>query len=128
MLRIKRVYDPPSRSDGMRVLIDGLWPRGLTKARVRLDLWLREVAPSDELRRWFGHDPERWPEFRARYRDELAGKRDAVKILRDALREGDVTLLYGTRDDEHNNAVVLREYLAGRRPRRPTRGAPHAHA
>ncbi len=128
MLRIKRVYDPPAAADGTRILIDGLWPRGLTKARAKVDLWLREIAPSADLRRWFGHDPERWPEFRARYRDELAAKSDAVKILRDTIKSGDVTLVFGARDAEHNNAVVIAEYLERRAPRRRTGPARATHA
>ncbi|MFI0844650.1 DUF488 domain-containing protein [Mesorhizobium sp. IMUNJ 23232] len=112
MLKMKRVYEPPSSEDGFRILVDRLWPRGLAKADAAIDLWLKEVAPSAELRRWFGHDPEKWQEFRRRYRDELDGNTEAVEELRQAISGKEkVTLLYAARDDEHNNAVALRDYL-----------------
>jgi uncharacterized protein YeaO (DUF488 family) len=107
---IKRVYDPPGPADGRRVLVDRLWPRGLKKQAAQIDLWLKTVAPSTELRRWFGHDPARWPEFRKRYRAELADN-PALEELRRLARQGRVTLLYAARDPNHNNAVVLRELL-----------------
>ncbi len=113
-LRIKRVYEPASADDGERVLIDRLWPRGLAKAEAAVDHWLRELAPSTGLRRWFGHDPARWDEFRRRYFAELGAEAAAGALaeLR-ALLAGPrpVTLLYGARDEEYNNAVALREYL-----------------
>ncbi len=108
---IRRVYEPPSRNDGYRVLVDRLWPRGVSKADARLDDWVREVAPSDELRRWFGHDPRRWEEFRRRYRDELAGHPDEVSRLVDLARRRRLTLVFGARDAAHNNAVALREVI-----------------
>jgi uncharacterized protein YeaO (DUF488 family) len=111
-IRIRRVYDPPRRDDGMRILVDRLWPRGLRKADAAVDLWMREVAPSTELRRWFAHDPARWEEFRTRYRDELAREPEALAVLLDHCRKGAVTLLFGARDSEHNQAVVLRKVLA----------------
>ena len=114
MIRLKRVYEKPSRADGFRVLVDRLWPRGLTKERAALSLWLKDVAPSAELRKWFGHDPARWKGFQTRYRKELAGRKDALKLLRQKARERTVTLLYGARDEEHNEARVLKKVLEGR--------------
>jgi uncharacterized protein YeaO (DUF488 family) len=111
VIRIRRVYDEPRRGEGRRVLVDGLWPRGIRKDELAHDEWLKEIAPSAALRRWYGHDVARWPEFRTRYRRELAARRDALAPLVDAARRGTVTLLFGARDAEHNNAVVLKEYL-----------------
>ncbi len=114
-VRIKRAYDPPSPDDGLRVLVDRLWPRGLSRAEVKIDLWLKEIAPSAELRHWFGHDPVKWSEFRRRYRAELAANLEAWEKLRDLLRGQErITLLFATRDAEHNSAVVLREKLDSR--------------
>jgi uncharacterized protein YeaO (DUF488 family) len=110
-VRLKRAYEPPARSDGYRVLIDRLWPRGVSKEEAQLDEWARELAPSSELRRWFGHDPARFEEFRRRYREELAVQEDKLRELRRRAREGTLTLVYGTRDSEHNDAVVLAELL-----------------
>lgn len=110
-VRSKRVYDPPARSDGYRVLIDRLWPRGISKERARLDEWARELAPSTELRRWFGHDPTRFEEFRRRYEAELAAQPEKVDELRSRARKGTLTLVYAARDTEHNDAVVLAEVL-----------------
>jgi uncharacterized protein YeaO (DUF488 family) len=109
-VHIKRAYDPPSPEDGRRILIDRLWPRGVSKKRAHLDLWLKEVAPSAQLRRWFGHRPERWLEFRARYREELRSNR-AVGDLTQAVASGPITLVYGAKDRQHNDAVVLAEHL-----------------
>ena len=111
MIRIKRIYDPPSPDDGRRVLIDRLWPRGVARDEAKLDEWLKEVAPSDELRKWFGHDPARWEEFRSRYREELASHGELLDRLRAEARKETVTLLFGAKDEEHNNAVVLKELL-----------------
>lgn len=108
---IKRVYEPPSDSDGQRVLVDRLWPRGLSKDKADVALWLKEIAPSTELRKWFGHDPEKWPEFQKRFRAELDDNAEAVKELRGLIAKGKVTLLYSAHDEKHNNAVVLAEYL-----------------
>ncbi|PSK98176.1 uncharacterized protein YeaO (DUF488 family) [Murinocardiopsis flavida] len=109
---VKRVYDDPEKSDGHRVLVDRLWPRGLSKEKAAVDEWLRDVAPSDPLRTWFGHRPERFAEFARRYRAELDGNGGA-KELRDLARDHDhITLLYAARDTEHNQAIVLRDYLA----------------
>ena len=106
-IRIKRVYDPPDHRDGTRILVDRLWPRGLTKEKARVDLWLKDIAPSAELRTWFGHDPRKWPEFQRRYRDQLEKNSDQVLRLKRAMAEGIVTLLYGAKDERHNEAVVL---------------------
>jgi len=115
-VRIKRAYEPPEPADGYRVLIDRIWPRGVSKEEARLDEWARELAPSSELRRWFGHDPARFEEFRRRYRAELAGHEEKLRELRRRARQGTLTLVYSARDTEHNDAVVLAELLrAGRR-------------
>lgn len=110
-IRIKRVYEPPEDHDGFRVLVDRLWPRGLTKEQVRADLWLRDVAPSTALRKWFAHDPSKWDEFKRRYFAELAQKPDSVQVLLEKAAQGPVTLLYSAHDPEHNQAVALKEYL-----------------
>jgi uncharacterized protein YeaO (DUF488 family) len=110
-VRIKRVYEPADPDDGYRVLIDRLWPRGVSRERARLDEWARELAPSDALRRWFGHVPERFPEFRRRYRLELDAHEAELDELRARARTGPLTVLYGARDEEHNDAVVLAERL-----------------
>ena len=117
-VRLKRAYEPSARSDGYRVLIDRLWPRGVRRGEAKLDEWARELAPSAELRRWFGHDPDRFDEFRRRYTHELAAQDGKVRELRRRARNGTLTLVYGARDQEHNDAVVLAEILrAGRRAR-----------
>ena len=110
-IRLKRAYDPPSPEDGVRVLVDRLWPRGLAKSEAAIDRWLKEVAPSSELRRWFGHDPRKWNEFRRKYQVELWGRGDLLKELRLAAQKGPLTLVYSARDQEHNQAVVLRDVL-----------------
>jgi uncharacterized protein YeaO (DUF488 family) len=110
-IRLKRAYEPPEPSDGYRILIDRLWPRGVSRARAALDEWEPELAPSPGLRRWFGHDPGRFEEFRRRYVEELRDRRPHLTALRRRAREGTVTLLYGARDEEHNDAVVLAEVL-----------------
>jgi len=112
MIRIKRIYDPPEPDDGKRLLVDRLWPRGVARETARLDGWLKELAPSDELRKWFGHDPARWDEFRARYRSELQAQTGLLAGLRATAKKGTVTLLYAAKDTEHNNAVVLKELLS----------------
>jgi uncharacterized protein YeaO (DUF488 family) len=112
-IRIKRAYEEPSRSDGLRVLVDRLWPRGLKKEDAAIDQWRKELAPSDGLRRWFGHDPERWQEFRRRYLVELENHEDELVELAGEARNARVTLVFGARDAERNNAVVLRERLVG---------------
>ncbi|HEY7576741.1 MAG TPA: DUF488 domain-containing protein [Acetobacteraceae bacterium] len=110
-VRLRRVYEPPSAEDGVRVLVDRLWPRGLSKAEASVDRWMKDIAPSAGLRKWFGHDPERWPEFRRRYTAELRQQTEAVDELRELSRHDTVTLVYGARDEEHNDAVVLRDVL-----------------
>ena len=113
-IRVKRIYDPPARTDGTRVLVDRLWPRGVSKDRAKLKLWLKEIAPSDDLRRWFGHDPARFAEFSRRYRAELNANKEAVSCMEDLTKAGTVTLLYGAHDTEHNEARVLADYLEAR--------------
>jgi uncharacterized protein YeaO (DUF488 family) len=110
-VRLKRAYEPPASTDGFRILIDRLWPRGLSREQARLDGWTRELAPSSELRRWFGHDPSRFAEFRRRYTDELATQRSMLRELRRRARRGTLTLVYAAHDTEHNDAVVLAEVL-----------------
>jgi len=114
---LKRAYDAPEAKDGTRVLVDRLWPRGLRKDKAEIDVWLKEIAPSAELRRWFHHDPERWAEFQRRYRNELLSRTDAIDELRRLAGRGPVTLLFSAKDVDHNNAVVLQSVL-GKRDRR----------
>jgi len=111
VIRMKRAYEARAPEDGRRVLVERLWPRGLSKERAAVDLWLKEVAPSTELRRWFGHDPERWPEFRRRYREELRRHPEELDRLRELARAGPLTLVYGSRDETHNAASVLKALL-----------------
>ena len=111
MVKLKRVYDEPSQDDGTPILVDRLWPRGLTKEKAHIDLWLKEVAPSNELRKWFAHDPEKWPEFQARYHAELNQNPTQVALLKQAVAKGPATLVYGAKDEEHNEAVVLQKLL-----------------
>ena len=118
-VRQKRAYEPPASSDGTRILVDRLWPRGVRKADAALDGWVKEIAPSTELRKWFGHDPERWPEFRRRYARELDSHADEIERLRALARKAPVTLVFGARDEEHNDAVVLRMVLLGGEPSDP---------
>jgi len=116
-VKVKRIYEAPDPSDGTRVLVDRLWARGLTKEKAALDLWLKDIAPSTELRKWFSHDPAKWEDFQKRYRAELETNDAAVARLREELRKGPVTLLYAARDQEHNEALVLRDYLVRRSAR-----------
>jgi len=111
MFKLKRAYEDPSPEDGLRILVERLWPRGLTKERAALDLWLKDVAPSPELRKWFGHDPVRWEQFQERYRKELKEQKDAIHLLKQKEKEETVTLIYAARDEEHNGALVLKEFL-----------------
>jgi uncharacterized protein YeaO (DUF488 family) len=117
MIRLKRAYDPPEPGDGARYLVERLWPRGVTKERAALTAWLKEVAPSAKLRKWYGHDPEKWPEFQRRYREELHddAHREALAELRQVARKGPVTLVYAAHDEERNSAAVLKQVLAGGR-------------
>jgi uncharacterized protein YeaO (DUF488 family) len=112
-VRIKRAYLPPSPDDGVRALVDRLWPRGLHKTEAAVDLWLKDLAPSTELRQWFGHDPRRWEEFCRRYRAELASRAEQLDELRAIARRGPLTLVFAARDELHNQAVVLRDVLSG---------------
>lgn len=118
MIRIKRTYEPRARGDGRRLLVERLWPRGMKKEALKADAWLKEIAPSTQLRQWFGHRPERWKVFRRRYEKELTANPDAWAPILDASRHGTVTLLFSAHDIEHNGAVVLRDYLAERQPGR----------
>jgi uncharacterized protein YeaO (DUF488 family) len=111
LIRLKRIYEQPSDQDGFRVLVDRLWPRGLRKDEVRIDLWLKEIAPRDELRKLFSHNPEKWEEFRKCYLEELELKEEYVQKLIDKAKETDLTLLYAAKNEDFNNAVVLKEYL-----------------
>ena len=110
-LKLKRVYEAPRKDDGTRILVDRLWPRGLTKEKAKVDLWLKAIAPSTELRKWFGHDPKKWPGFRERYQTELKHHADELKVLKQKAKAGTVTLIYGARDQEHNEALVLKQFL-----------------
>jgi uncharacterized protein YeaO (DUF488 family) len=110
-LRIKRVYAEPSPQDGKRILVDRLWPRGLTKERAKVEIWMKDVAPSTELRKWFAHDPKKWPEFTRKYVEELKARSEPLAQLRQETNHGTVTLLYGAKDEAHNEAVVLLELL-----------------
>jgi uncharacterized protein YeaO (DUF488 family) len=110
-IRLKRAYEEASPGDGRRILVERLWPRGLSKEKARVDLWLKDVTPSAELRRWFGHDPAKWPEFQRRYREELRACSAEIARLKQFVEEGPVTLVYGSRDREHNAATVLKEML-----------------
>ncbi len=110
-IRIKRVYDPPSEEDGLRILVDRLWPRGLRKSEARIDIWLKDIAPSSGLRKWFGHRRDRWDEFRRRYFIELEEKKDLINVIVEESRERNVTLLFGARNRDLNNAVALKDYI-----------------
>jgi uncharacterized protein YeaO (DUF488 family) len=108
---IKRVYEKPDKKDGIRILVDRLWPRGLTKEKAGVDLWLKEIAPSPELRKWFGHDPVKWKDFQKKYIQELKNNKQPVAVLKEQAKKGVVTLIYGAKDEEHNGALVLKEWL-----------------
>jgi uncharacterized protein YeaO (DUF488 family) len=110
-IKIKRVYEQRDKKDGDRILVDRLWPRGLTKEKSGVDLWLKEIAPSTELRKWFGHDPKKWKSFRGRYETEISHKEDLIKVLKQKAQHGTVTLIYGARDEKHNEALVLKQFL-----------------
>jgi uncharacterized protein YeaO (DUF488 family) len=110
-IKLKRVYEKPDKEDGFRILVDRLWPRGLTKEKASVDLWLKEIAPSAELRKWFGHDPAKWKNFRARYETEIRHNTNLFTVLQQKAREGTITLLYGARDTKHNEALVLKQLL-----------------
>lgn len=111
MISLKRAYDPSSHGDGARFLVERLWPRGVKKTSLKIDAWIKDAAPSTELRKWFSHDPAKWEEFRRRYFDELKERRAALQPILDAAQKGPVTLIYSSHDEEHNNAVALKEFL-----------------
>jgi len=111
-LKIKRVYDKPAEEDGTRILVDRLWPRGLTKQKAKVDVWLKDIAPSTELRKWFAHDPEKWKEFIKKYKKELHENKEQAAILKEYLKQGTVTLVYGARDEVHNEALVIKEVFS----------------
>ncbi len=111
MIKIKRAYEPPARDDGRRFLVDRLWPRGIKKESLDVEAWLKDVSPSNELRHWFGHDPAKWDEFRRRYDAALDAEPEAWQPLIEAARKGTITLVYSAKDETHNNAVALKEYL-----------------
>lgn len=114
MIALKRIYDEPSNNDGFRVLVDRLWPRGMKKEDAELDMWMKDIAPSHDLRKWYGHDTGNWEEFKKRYFEELENHDEEVKKLLAKADGGEVTLLYAAKDEEHNNAIVLKEFLKKR--------------
>jgi uncharacterized protein YeaO (DUF488 family) len=111
MINLKRAYQPAAKTDGERILVERLWPRGVSKDRAKIDLWLKDAAPSTELRKWFGHDPEKWQQFRRRYAAELKEKVDVIKMLKQKAKKGRVTFVYAAHDEEHNGALALKEFL-----------------
>lgn len=111
-MKLKRVYEESTKEDGTRILVDRLWPRGLTKQKASVDIWLKEIAPSAELRKWFQHDPQKWGEFKKRYLLELKSKKEQIEFLKMQLKKGTVTLLYAAKDEKHNEAIVLKELLS----------------
>ena len=113
-IRIKRAYEEPEREDGTRILVDRLWPRGLTKEKAMVDLWLKDVAPSTELRKWFAHDPGKWAEFQSRYLEELKRNKEQLSLLRQEAAKGTVTLVFGAKDQQHNEAVILQRLLTAK--------------
>jgi uncharacterized protein YeaO (DUF488 family) len=114
MIKIKRIYDTPTQDDGFRLLVDRLWPRGLSKEKAKVDLWLKEIAPTNELRKWYSHDPKKWVEFRKKYFKDLDTKRELVNQIVQKMKVGDVTLLYSSKEERLNNAVALKEYIEKR--------------
>ena len=114
MIQLKRAYEEPSKRDGLRILVERLWPRGVSKEKAAVDLWLKELAPSTELRKWYSHDPEKWDEFRKRYWSELEQKGDLLVLLKHRTTEGPVTFVYAAHDEEHNSAIALKEFLEER--------------
>ncbi|MFA5072601.1 MAG: DUF488 domain-containing protein [Nitrospirota bacterium] len=112
MIKLKRIYEKPEKGDGYRILVDRLWPRGVSKERAALDLWLKEIAPSDSLRKWFSHDPEKWSEFKKKYKAELKANEEDVTQLKSLARKGTITLLYAAKDEEHNEALVIKDFIS----------------
>lgn len=117
MIKVKRIYEAPSKEDGFRILIDRLWPRGVSKEKAKIDLWFKDIAPSDALRKWFGHKEDRWQEFKKKYIKELEGKSQLLKQLNITAKKGDVTLLFAAKDTERNNAIVLKDIMENKRAR-----------
>jgi uncharacterized protein YeaO (DUF488 family) len=111
MIKLKRVYEQPSSDDGFRVLVERLWPRGVTKVGARLDLWLKDVSPSADLRKWYSHDVSKWDEFQKRYRDELANHQEALTQIKEMAKKGTVTFVYAASDHEHNSALILKQFI-----------------
>ncbi len=111
MIRIKRIYETPARDDGFRILVDRLWPRGLSKDKTKVDLWLKDIAPSNDLRKWYAHDPKKWVEFKKKYFKELNNRKELVHQIFKRVKEGMVTLLFGSKEEKFNNAVALKEYI-----------------
>ena len=111
MINIKRIYDPPAADDGFRMLVDRLWPRGLTKEKAKVDLWVRDIAPSNELRKWYGHDPEKWPEFKKRYLAEIRDRKELIEQVGEKTRGGTVTFLFSSQEKKLNNAAALKEFF-----------------
>jgi uncharacterized protein YeaO (DUF488 family) len=120
-IRLKRAYEPPAADDGTRILVERLWPRGVSKDAARIDLWVKDLAPSPELRKWYSHDVERWAEFRKRYLAELDANAEAVHDLKQRTSEGPVTFVYAAKDEEHNSALILKEHLEASSPKRKAR-------
>lgn len=110
-IKVKRIYEGPKKSDGFRILVDRLWPRGMKKDQAAIDLWLKDIAPSDSLRKWFSHDPKKWPEFQKRYAKELTDKQELIDTIKKEAKRKTVTLLFGTKEIEYNNAVALRNFI-----------------
>ena len=113
-IQLKRAYEPPGKEDGVRLLVERLWPRGLTKEKAGIDEWFKDVAPSAKLRTWYSHDLKKWPEFRRRYQEELRANREEIARLRERIKTGAATFVYAAKDEEHNSALVLKEYLEGK--------------
>lgn len=115
MIRLKRVYLSKSKTDGVRILVERLWPRGISKEKAAIDIWLKEIAPSTELRKWFNHDPLKWNEFQKRYKNELKAKKELTQELKEMVKNSTVTLVYSSKDEEHNNAIALKNYIENRK-------------
>jgi uncharacterized protein YeaO (DUF488 family) len=118
-IKIKRIYDPPGAEDGFRILVDRLWPRGLSKEKAKVDLWLREISPSNELRKWYGHDPDKWTEFKKKYLEEIEEKKEEFDLLRKKAREVTVTFLFSSKEEELNNAAALKEFVERKLRKKP---------
>jgi len=115
MIKVKRIYDPPEKGDGFRILVDRLWARGISKEKARVDLWLREIAPSNALRKWYGHDPAKWAEFKRKYLEEIEGKKTEFDLLRQQAKGGTITFLFSSKEEKLNNAAALKEFVEKKR-------------